>query len=89
MAGVFPIAQVQEPYTSIGYIAARTNLPKILQLKHPIDIEYDEENLKKSGGQSHIYIPSKDYCCEHQWSAMDICICNQYFKYHNFFSMGI
>lgn len=72
MAGVFPIAQVQEPYTSIGYMAARLDLPKILHLKHPIDIERDEDI---HGESVHIYIPTKNYKCEHQWSAWDICVC--------------
>lgn len=35
LAGSFPIAQVQEPYTAIRFIAERLPLPKILQLQHP------------------------------------------------------
>ncbi|XP_022322756.2 guanine nucleotide-binding protein-like 1 [Crassostrea virginica] len=35
IAGIYPIAQVREPYSVIGYLAERINLPKLLKLKHP------------------------------------------------------
>lgn len=34
IAGIYPIAQVREPYTVIGYLGERINLPKLLKLKH-------------------------------------------------------
>lgn len=33
LMGSFPISQVREPYTSIGYLAQRINIPKLLKLK--------------------------------------------------------
>jgi len=35
LAGMYPVAQVQEPYTVVGYLAQRLNLPKILRIEHP------------------------------------------------------
>lgn len=34
LMGSFPIAQVREPYTSIKYLAERTDLPKLLRIQH-------------------------------------------------------
>ncbi|XP_062620565.1 guanine nucleotide-binding protein-like 1 [Saccostrea cucullata] len=42
IAGIFPIAQVREPYSVIGFLGERINLPKLLNLKHP-DIEDGDE----------------------------------------------
>ncbi|XP_062904203.1 guanine nucleotide-binding protein-like 1 [Mobula hypostoma] len=35
LAGIYPIAQIQEPYTSVGYLAARIPVQKLLKLQHP------------------------------------------------------
>ena len=35
LAGIYPIAQVREPYTSVMYLAQRLPLVQLLQLKHP------------------------------------------------------
>ncbi|ESP04813.1 hypothetical protein LOTGIDRAFT_184785 [Lottia gigantea] len=35
LAGIYPIAQVRDPYTPIGYLAQRVDLPILLKLKHP------------------------------------------------------
>ncbi|XP_051899706.1 LOW QUALITY PROTEIN: guanine nucleotide-binding protein-like 1 [Pristis pectinata] len=35
LAGIYPIAQIQEPYTSVGYLAARIPVQKLLKLRHP------------------------------------------------------
>ncbi|KAI8973520.1 P-loop containing nucleoside triphosphate hydrolase protein [Mycotypha africana] len=42
LSGMYPIAQVQEPYSSIRYLAERIPLEKILGLTPPIN--YDEMN---------------------------------------------
>ncbi|KII74079.1 Guanine nucleotide-binding protein-like 1 [Thelohanellus kitauei] len=34
VSGLFPISQVREPYTSVGFIAERINLVDLLKLKH-------------------------------------------------------
>nr|XP_030053227.1 guanine nucleotide-binding protein-like 1 isoform X2 [Microcaecilia unicolor] len=35
LAGIYPISQIQEPYTSVGYLAVRIPVPALLKLKHP------------------------------------------------------
>ncbi|XP_054663466.1 guanine nucleotide-binding protein-like 1 [Grus americana] len=35
LAGVYPISQLQEPYSAVGYLAARLPLPPLLQLRPP------------------------------------------------------
>ncbi|XP_072015964.1 guanine nucleotide-binding protein-like 1 [Amphiura filiformis] len=35
LSGLYPIAQVQEPYTAVGYLAQRIPVIEILKLKHP------------------------------------------------------
>ncbi|NXT29422.1 GNL1 protein, partial [Syrrhaptes paradoxus] len=35
LAGVYPISQLQEPYTAVGYLASRIPLPLLLQLRPP------------------------------------------------------
>ena len=32
---MYPVAQVQEPYTAVGYLAQRIPLIQILKVKHP------------------------------------------------------
>uniref|UniRef100_A0A8B9V594 Guanine nucleotide-binding protein-like 1 n=1 Tax=Anas zonorhyncha TaxID=75864 RepID=A0A8B9V594_9AVES len=35
LAGVFPISQLQEPYSAVGFLASRLPLPDLLQLRPP------------------------------------------------------
>ncbi|XP_074120964.1 guanine nucleotide-binding protein-like 1 isoform X3 [Sminthopsis crassicaudata] len=35
LAGIYPIAQIQEPYTSVGYLASRIPIQALLRLRHP------------------------------------------------------
>ena len=35
LCGLFPIAQVKEPYSCVKYIAERVDIVKLLNLKHP------------------------------------------------------
>uniref|UniRef100_A0A8C4QGK9 Guanine nucleotide-binding protein-like 1 n=1 Tax=Eptatretus burgeri TaxID=7764 RepID=A0A8C4QGK9_EPTBU len=35
IAGIYPIAQLQEPYTVVGYLAERVSVQTLLHLKHP------------------------------------------------------
>ncbi|NXC42055.1 GNL1 protein, partial [Penelope pileata] len=35
LAGVYPISQLQEPYSAVGFLAARLPLPDLLQLPPP------------------------------------------------------
>ncbi|XP_042303277.1 guanine nucleotide-binding protein-like 1 isoform X2 [Sceloporus undulatus] len=35
LAGIYPISQIQEPYTSVGYLASRIPVQALLKLQHP------------------------------------------------------
>uniref|UniRef100_A0A8C6X0T0 Guanine nucleotide-binding protein-like 1 n=1 Tax=Naja naja TaxID=35670 RepID=A0A8C6X0T0_NAJNA len=35
LAGIYPISQIQEPYTSVGYLANRIPVQALLKLRHP------------------------------------------------------
>ena len=35
LAGIYPIAQIQEPYTAVGYLASRIPMQALLHLRHP------------------------------------------------------
>ena len=35
LAGIYPVAQLQEPYSAIRYLAERIPVIQILKLKHP------------------------------------------------------
>ncbi|KAJ8287768.1 hypothetical protein COCON_G00004270 [Conger conger] len=35
LAGIYPVAQLQEPYSSVGYLCERTPFQALLKLKHP------------------------------------------------------
>lgn len=60
LSGMYPISQVQEPYTSVGYLAARVPLVDLLQLVHP-------ENRADSDGEGGVGEEN------HPWSAWDVC----------------
>ena len=57
LSGIFPIAQVREPYSAVGYLAQRLDLPRLLHLSHP-----------DMAGQ-----PPAAHSQELPWSAYDIC----------------
>ncbi|XP_027195761.2 nucleostemin 4 [Dermatophagoides pteronyssinus] len=42
LMGCYPISQLREPYTAVGYLAQRINLVRLLRLQHP---EGDTENI--------------------------------------------
>lgn len=60
LSGMYPISQVQEPYSVVGYLAARVPLVHLLQLVHP-------ENREDSDGKGGMAAG------EHPWSAWDLC----------------
>ncbi|XP_031560357.1 guanine nucleotide-binding protein-like 1 isoform X2 [Actinia tenebrosa] len=63
LAGLYPVSQVKEPYTSIGYLAARWPVIQQLQLIHPIDNEaLNDEEKRHAAGRK-----------DHPWSAWDVC----------------
>ena len=84
LTGIYPIAQVREPYTAVGYLAQRTDLVQQLQLVHP---EAPSPVFKKTAGKkvgdweiegvaacdihvTDIHVTSEE---EQEWTALDIC----------------
>ena len=57
---MYPISQVQEPYSVVGYLAARVPLVHLLQLVHPA-------NREDSDGKEGMAAE------QHPWSAWDLC----------------
>ena len=57
LSGTYPIAQVREPYSVVGYLAACTPLEKVLNLVHPKIAQAKDDNVPE----------------DIQWSAWDIC----------------
>ena len=57
---MYPISQVQEPYSVVGYLAARVPLVYLLQLVHPLN--RDESNEEGGVGDEN-----------RPWSAWDVC----------------
>ena len=59
LSGIYPIAQLQEPFTAIRFLAERIPMANILKLKHPMSAETrsDEEARERV----------------HEWSPLDIC----------------
>lgn len=47
LGGIFPIAQVREPYSTVGYLAERLNLPTLLRIK-PLDEDVEDNSYKWS-----------------------------------------
>uniref|UniRef100_A0A8C5HGC4 Guanine nucleotide-binding protein-like 1 n=1 Tax=Gouania willdenowi TaxID=441366 RepID=A0A8C5HGC4_GOUWI len=60
LAGIYPVSQLQEPYSSVGYLCERTPFLSVLKLKHPSLL--DNEPYHGDHG-------SKDQC----WTAWDVC----------------
>lgn len=58
LSGMYPISQVQEPYSVIGYLASRVPLVNLLQLVHSRD---DSDKELGVGDDNHA------------WSAWDVC----------------
>ncbi|XP_069098059.1 guanine nucleotide-binding protein-like 1 [Pleurodeles waltl] len=48
LSGIYPIAQIQEPYTSVGYLSVRIPVPSLLKLKHPYVEEGTSESQKRT-----------------------------------------
>lgn len=41
LAGIYPVAQVREPYSAVQYLAERVPLPQLLHIRHPEDDKGD------------------------------------------------
>lgn len=52
LAGIYPIAQVREPYTPIGYFSCRVDVISQLKLKHPSGSPEDSVRFDEGGWSS-------------------------------------
>ncbi|KAF6722011.1 Guanine nucleotide-binding protein-like 1 [Oryzias melastigma] len=59
LSGIYPVSQLQEPYTSVGYLCERTPFLSVLKLKHP-SLQDMEPQHKRSAEES-------------KWTAWDVC----------------
>ena len=64
LSGIYPIAQVREPYTCIGYLAERVPIVELLQLSHPEE-EKESDEMHISSGAVAVKA--------HNWTAWNVC----------------
>uniref|UniRef100_A0A667Z068 Guanine nucleotide-binding protein-like 1 n=1 Tax=Myripristis murdjan TaxID=586833 RepID=A0A667Z068_9TELE len=60
LAGIYPVSQLQEPYSSVGYLCERTPFLSVLKLKHP-SLEENQPQQGQEGSE------------ELSWTAWDVC----------------
>ncbi|XP_072316812.1 guanine nucleotide-binding protein-like 1 isoform X3 [Eucyclogobius newberryi] len=60
LAGIYPVSQLQEPYSSVGYLCERTAFLSALKLKHPSLMD-EKPHLKQPASE------------ELKWTAWDVC----------------
>ncbi|KAL0984911.1 hypothetical protein UPYG_G00150360 [Umbra pygmaea] len=65
LAGIYPVSQLQEPYTSVGYLCERTPFLSVLKLRHPS--EQGPQHAPKGGEKEREQGP------QHRWTAWDVC----------------
>ena len=82
LTGIYPIAQVREPYTAVGYLAQRTALVEQLQLAPP---QAPPPIFKKTAGRKvgdweleggaecSGHVKQEEEEEEVEWTAWDIC----------------
>lgn len=60
LAGIYPVSQLQEPYSSVGYLCERVPFLSVLKLRHPslVDEEPPQGDQKPE---------------EPSWTAWDVC----------------
>ncbi|KAK5621160.1 hypothetical protein CRENBAI_012607 [Crenichthys baileyi] len=60
LAGIYPVAQLQDPYTSVGFLCERTPFLSVLKLKHP-SLQEKKPHQEQQG------------TAEPSWTAWDVC----------------
>ncbi|XP_029308061.1 guanine nucleotide-binding protein-like 1 isoform X1 [Cottoperca gobio] len=60
LGGIYPVSQLQEPYSSVGYLCERTPFFSVLKLKHPSLMD----NKPHLGNQNSEAL---------EWTAWDVC----------------
>lgn len=60
LAGIYPVSQLREPYSSVGYLCERVPFLSVLKLKHPSLVEGEPQQ-----GDQKSEEPS--------WTAWDVC----------------
>jgi ribosome biogenesis GTPase A len=48
LAGIYPIAQLQEPFRAIRYLAERIAIVDLLKIKHPTETDHNEKKIEWS-----------------------------------------
>ncbi|KAJ0066336.1 hypothetical protein NL108_011168, partial [Boleophthalmus pectinirostris] len=59
LAGIYPVSQLQEPYSSVGYLCERTPFLSVLKLKHPSLLENPQQQSQESQHPA--------------WTSWDVC----------------
>ncbi len=85
LSGIYPVAQVREPYTAVGYITARLPIVEMLALQHPNtvatvakktkgrrtgDFELDDSIQASHVPISDCHVMSAE---PQQWTAWEVC----------------
>lgn len=67
LAGIYPIAQIQEPYTAVGYLASRIPVQALLHLRHPEAEDPSAEHpwcaWDICEGEFHAWMPLSSLAC--------------------------
>ncbi|XP_056901931.1 guanine nucleotide-binding protein-like 1 [Takifugu flavidus] len=58
LSGIYPVSQLQEPYSAVGYLCERVPFLSVLKLKHPSLQDGDQDNQLTEGLS---------------WTAWDVC----------------
>lgn len=58
LTGIYPLAQAQEPYSSVGYLCERVSFLSVLKLQHP-SLQDSDQDKQPSEGLG--------------WTAWDVC----------------
>ncbi|XP_030639955.1 guanine nucleotide-binding protein-like 1 [Chanos chanos] len=58
LAGIYPVSQLREPYTSVGYLCERTPFVSLLNLRHP-SLSDQPPDVHNTGAEA--------------WTAWDVC----------------
>lgn len=60
LAGIYPVSQLQEPYSSVGYLCERTPFVSVLKLIHPSLLEEKPHNRNQRSDELN-------------WTAWEVC----------------
>ncbi|KAJ3029072.1 UNVERIFIED_CONTAM: Guanine nucleotide-binding-like protein 1 [Siphonaria sp. JEL0065] len=73
LSGMYKIAQVQEPYSAVQYLAERVRIEEVLRLVPPVETTYSGHYGRGERGGEHAREERQAALDTYQWSAWDIC----------------